>query len=267
MFEYKTKVKIDLKKLREVCEELHQDYLKIGHRDSHEGRSKFSTWNNIAKFLERNDDGTDFRIIEVVGAAKGNSARVYYTPSITSLAKPFRKCIVPINSENKFMFFDLKAAEFFMNCVFAGESAAVEAYQSGFDIYEHYKHIFPQGTERKVIKKILIAYLYGITPYRISLDLGISEAAADRLLRNVSTQLPALEMLKFKIISNARRKNAYFAPKGFDQTNLIRVAEPKEKLNELLALSAYTQSALGFFMQDFINQMTSKVNGTLLTGF
>ena len=48
-------------------------------------------------------------------------ARVYYSPSFTSQPADFRRAVVPLNPNNKFLFFDLKAAEFFLSCYFAGE--------------------------------------------------------------------------------------------------------------------------------------------------
>ena len=106
-----------------------------------------------------------------------------------------------------------------------------------------------------------------MTPYRVGLDLGITENFADRLLREVASKLPRMEMLKMKIISQARRANCYFAPNCFNQQDLIKVAEPKDEFNKLLALSAYTQSALGLFMQKFITDLTPRCKGTILTVF
>lgn len=268
---HETKVKIDVKKLEEVITSLKTRYDEIGNRDSHEGRSRFSAWNNINKFYERESskaEGGEI-VLDVVGKVEGATARVYYKPSVTSLATPFRNCIVPMVDNHKFIFFDIKSAEFFMNCVFCGEVEAVNAYQRGEDIYMYYANLFPEGTERKVIKEILIANMYGVTPYRIAQKLGCTEAYADRLLRMISTKLPKMEMQKAKVIAYARRHNAYFAPSGFDQTKLVKVADVNEKdgFKPLLALSAYVQSALGMFMQDLIKNLQPRINGTILSVF
>lgn len=272
MFSYQTKVKLDLEGLAKTIETLKASYDEIGSRDSHEGRSRFTIWNNINTFYNRVntpqvlDNGS---VISVEGKAAGNSARVYYKPSVTSYAKPFRKHIVPLNENNVFVYFDLRAAEFFMNCVFCGETEAVSAYQNGEDIYMHYAYLFPEGTPRKVVKTILIAQMYGTTAYRVAQQLGITETAAQRMLDQVARALPKMTMQKRKVIAYAMRTNAYWAPNGFDQTNLIKIADvnPDKGFSPEFALSAYVQSALGFFMQGFLKKLTPRTGGTLLSVF
>lgn len=266
MFIHKTKVRIDRNRLSQVVDSLKENYEKIGTRETHEGRSRFSAYNNISKFQERLSSVVG-DIIDVQGEAKGSSARVYYKPSITSLAMPFRECIVPIKEGNKFVFFDIKSAEFFMNCVFCGEVEAVQAYQRGEDIYMYYKGIFPPDTPRAVIKETLIANMYGVTSYTVSKRLGCSESYAQNILNKVSRALPRMTAHKAKVIAYARRHNAYFAPNGFDQTNLIKIADVDGEFKPLLALSAYVQSALGLFVQGLITKLQPKCKGTILTVF
>ena len=102
----------------------------------------------MSKFTEKLSFGED--TLEVVGSVDDESTqRVYYTPSVTSLPKPFRKCVVPTNPENIFMFFDLKAAEFFMTAWFAGQMDIVNAYKEGKDPYDELARFFPAGTPKK----------------------------------------------------------------------------------------------------------------------
>lgn len=269
MFTYSTKVKLDLKGLREEVIKLKACYDEIGNRDSHEGRSRFSAYNNIQHFLKRVDNGSDSIVIDVEGSATGSSSRVYYKPSITSLAKPIRKYIIPVHEGNKFIFFDLKAAEFFMNCVFCQEQEPIKEYQSGNDIYLAYGHLFPEGTPRKVIKECLIANMYGVTPYTVAKRCGVTEAYAERMLRTVQQALLNMEMAKIKRIGYARRNNAYYAPRGFNQNDLVKIADvdPKKGFQPNLALSAYVQSALGLWMQALISKLQPLCTGTLLSVF
>lgn len=261
--------------LEKVVLELQKNYSCLNERTTHEGRSRFSQYNNANKFYERLLSGEitsevdgPFRIIEVEGSAKGNSARIYFKPSITSLCKKVRKCICPLNSNNMFAFFDLRAAEFAMNAIFAQEFDAVNAYHRGEDIYMFYKDIFPSGTERKVIKKILIANMYNKSAYSTAIDLGCSETQAQRLLDKVAESLPRMTMLKRKIISYDLRHNGYFAPNGFDQDDLIKVASfNQNEFSPDFALSCYTQSALGFFMQSATLNLIPKSTGTILSVF
>ena len=272
MFTYTTHVKINKEQLSDTLSELKARYEEIGSRESHEGRSRFSQWNNMNKFYERVCSGeiqsTD-DIIQVTGTAKGNSARIYFKPSITSLAKPIRKSIVTTNPDNVFAFFDLRAAEFAMTAIFAQEAEAVDAYHRGEDIYMHFAYMFPEGTPRATIKKILIANMYNKSAYSTALDLGISETQAQRLLDRVAVQMPKMTALKRKIYAYDQKHNGYFAPRGFDQTNLVKVADidPVKGFNPDFALSCYTQSALGFFMQDATTNLRPRVNGTLLSVF
>lgn len=291
-FSYKTKVRVDKDQLAKVVEELRLNYDKVGNRDSEEGRSMFCSWNNIAKFQERLQriDPKDFiesvdcgktSVIEIEGSAKGNTARVYYKPSITSLAKPFRSCIVPLNEGSSFMFFDLAAAEFFLFCLFAQEREALDAYKAGEDIYMKYSHLFPEGASRDIIKKSLIANMYETTAYTVAKDLGISEGKAQYLLDNIARKTPRMTAMKEFIVMNARRKKAYFTPQGLDQTKLVKVSDVELPKNPAkldfgqdlsgfkyrLALSSYVQSALGMWMQALLLDLQKRTSGTLIQVF
>lgn len=270
MFSYKTQVRIDTKKLAEILPPLKASYDEIGNRESHEGRSRFSKWNNLNKFYERTANLLDSEpIIDVEGSSKGGTARIYFKPSVTSLAKPLRKCIKPIHEGNQFIFTDLKAAEFAMGAIFAQETEAVEAYHRGEDIYMHYKHLFPEGTERAVIKKILIANMYNKSAYSTALDLGITETQAKRLLDTIAMRLPRMTMLKRRIYAYDQAHNGYFCPNGLDQTQMIKIADidPEKGFNPDYAASCYIQSALGLFMQQFTTRLLPLVQGTFLSVF
>lgn len=268
---HETRVKVNLVRLREIVDELANELNKVGReRQTQEQRSKFHSWNTVSKFLERVDNGSDSVILEnVSGGVTGNSARVYYFPSITSYCKAFRDCIVPLEERNKFLFFDLKAAEFFMNCVFCDEKEAISYYEQGEDIYMHYANLFPQGLGRSPIKTTLIANMYNTTPYRVGLNCGISEGQAELLLNRINRMIPSMTAKKKEVIEHAKKTNAYWCPNGLDQNDLIKVADvdPIKGFNENLALSAYVQSALGKWMQSFISDLASKTKRTVLTVF
>lgn len=291
MYEYKTKVRVSLLILQEQVDILRDEYeaydpkgqLRLIKDKSdlrgHEARSRFSRWNNMFHFLQRlrqlekpadnipilkryEDDSV---LIQVTGAAKGNSARVYFTPSVTSLAKNVRKAIIPIQDGNIFVYADIKAAEFALRCMQAQEQEALDAYHRGEDIYMHYKHLFPAEFQdnRKVIKTILIANMYGKSAYSTAKDLGSSETYAQRLLDSIASQTPRMTMLKRRIAMYAQRHNGYFSPRGFDQNDLIKVASinPAKGFDPNMAWSAYTQSALGFQMQKFTDLYLKHQNG------
>lgn len=281
---YITKVRVDLFGLAKTIEDLEDSFKEIGHKETKEGRSRFSRWNNIKKFHERLmtgeipsdvDPRTGYAIFTMEGRAKGNTSRIYHTPSMTSLGKEVRKHIIPIKDGNVFVYFDLKAAEFFMNCVFCGEQEAIQAYQRGEDIYKTYEHIFPKGTPRAAYKQALIGNMYGLTGYRLALELqeqGIqmNQTQAERLLEIVAKNLKNMTANKSRVIGNALRTKSYQCPNGFDQRNLITIAKPKEgeQVNALLALSSYVQSALGVWMQELVRILQPKLlGGTMITVF
>lgn len=271
---HETKVRVNLKGLKEELPSLWAEYEKIGNRDTTEGRSKFSVANNLQHFYDRyvkQQDSNGFVILDVVGECKGASARVYYTPSITSLAKPIRKFVVPLHDNHVFAYCDIAAAEFGLQCYYAGETEAFEEYKKGGDIYMHYAKFFPQGTSRQVIKRCLIGNLYGISAYRIAQQTGITQNQAERLLFMVQKSIPNIEQKKFQIIMDARRNHGYFCPDKFDQSHLIKIADEGVKkqqgINPLLALSAYTQSGLAQITQSLIHDLEPRVEGTILTVF
>lgn len=268
MFSYTTKVKFDTERFANELPALKARYDEIGSRETKEGRSRFHNWNNSQKFFERLSDFGD-NVVEVTGSATGGTARVYFKPSVTSLPKVCRRAIVPLNPENQFAYTDLKAAEFAMGCIFAQEVEAVAAYQRGEDIYMHYAYMFPEGTSRDIIKKILIANMYNKTAYSTALDLGISEGRAQMLLNDIARKLPRMTMLKRKIYSYDIRNKGYFAPNGFDQTNPIKVAaiNPVKGFDPDYAANCYIQSALGFFMQKLTTELLPLCRGTVLSVF
>lgn len=280
MFHYTTKVRIQPAIIAEELLRLKADYLKIDPTGelrktkkadrvygSEEARSAFSRWNNLSHFylrliqedkpadnipiLKKYDDGSV--LIEVVAEAKGNSARIYFRPSITSLTKEVRKAIMPIQDGNVFIYTDLKAAEFALRAVQACDEEALRIYNQGGDIYMHFAPLFPEGTPRKTIKTILIANMYGKSAYSTAKDLGCSETQARLLLDNIAMKTPRFTMLKRRISAYAQRHNGYYAPRGYNQEDLVKVASinPAKGFDPNMAWSAYTQSALGFIMQEF----------------
>lgn len=279
---YETKVRVNLEKMREVIETARQECEKVGgkpaSRDASKStpiqRSKFHTFNTISKLYDRINNNEKYVIVPVKGTVSGASQRIYHDPSLTSYAKPFRECIEPLTEGNKFVFFDLKAAEFYLNCLFCNETRALQAYERGEDIYMFYSSIFPPNTPRFYIKKTLIANMYDETPYRVALDLKITENQARRLLESVAKNLPSMSANKAKVKDLGRRMGYYMCPDGVNVNNLIKACDYKPskiskepEFNELLALSAYVQSALGKFMQDLCIKMQPRLAGTLLTVF
>lgn len=290
MFTYKTKVRIRPEVIKQELVELYSQYQAIDPDGSLRkskkadnilngelARSSFSRWNNLNHFYQRlmqhekpqdnipilktYKDGSV--LIEVVASAKGNSARVYFKPSITSLTKEIRKAIIPINDENIFVYTDIKAAEFALRAIQCQDQDAINTYKTGEDIYMHFSNLFPEGTPRKIVKTILIANMYGKTSYSVAKDLGITETAAENLLQTIANLMPKFAKLKKDIISYDMRMHGYFAPKGFKQDEKVKVAEIDriKGFNPNLAWSVYTQSALGFIMQDFTNEFLRHQNG------
>jgi len=149
MFTYTTKVRINPAIIKEELGPLEEKYHRLdptgllrkpGDKSTRasEARSAFSRWNNLNHFYQRLrqlESGENIPIlkeypdgsvlIEVTAAAKGNSARVYFTPSITSLTKEVRKAVMPISDDNVFIYTDIKAAEFALRAVQAQDQDAI----------------------------------------------------------------------------------------------------------------------------------------------
>lgn len=283
-FSYQTPVRVNLDGFEDELQSLKKAYESIpGGRDTHEGRSAFSRWNNLTKFYERlmnplsgfqfidapSDEYPNSKVICVTAKASGSSTRIYMNPSVTSLTKEVRKFIVPIKPGNRLVFFDLRAAEFIMNAIFAGEDEAYNYYSSGNDVYMFYKNLFPVNTPRKTIKTILIAQMYGTTPYRVGQQLGISDTVAERLLNRVFSQIPRMTALKQQISDRAQRLGVYTCPNEFNQQDLVQVSaiDPLKGYNHNLALSVYTQSALGLFAQTLTTKIRKRTSGVMLSVF
>lgn len=289
MFTYTTQVRIQPSILKAELGPLKEAYDKLdptGERRKSKkvdgdvrgtmARSAFSRWNNLNHFyfrligaeeprvpvLKTFEDGSV--LINVTAEAKGNSTRVYFHPSITSLSKEIRKAIKPIDDNKVFVYTDIKAAEFALRAVQADDQDALATYSQGGDIYMHFKNLFPEGTPRKTIKTILIANMYGKSAYSTGKDLGVSEFQAQRILDSVARAMPKFTQLKYRIADYARTHNGYFVPKG---NELVKVADinPKKGFDPNMAWSAYTQSALGFRMQDFTNKYLEHQKGEQAT--
>lgn len=276
---HQTQVKVDLVELRKLVSQLKVESDSLGGKPQSRGagtpeqRSKFHSYNTLSKFLSRIDNGLDYSILDLQGQITDTCQRIYYNPSLTSYTRLFRKCIVPLNAGNVFVYFDLSAAEFFMNCWFCGEQEAVDAYLRGEDIYMHYAYIFPKGLSRSVIKTCLISYMYDATKYSVAKRCGISESKAQYLLNLIDYNLPNMALHKTFVKNLAQANGHYVCPNGFDQSLFIKASEYKPTRNSKepefcpeLALSVYVQSALGVFMQQLITRL-SKRDTTVLSVF
>lgn len=198
----------------------------------------------------------------MTGTSKGNTARIYYNPSYTQYPKVIRKAIVPLNPENKFVYFDVKAAEYILNCIFAGDEKTLDVYRAGGDPYTVYSDIFPAGTTRPQMKEALIANMYGMSSYTLAKRLACSQDEAERILLAVNLRRPAQAKLNQEILRRAEKAGAYFCPNGVNRDELVQVAEvdPSVGYNPNRALSVYTQSALGLWMQSMIRKMLDYVD-------
>lgn len=291
MFTYTTPVRIKPEVIAQELKALKQDYLRLdptqelrklrGDDSAKPARSAFSRYNNLWHFYNRlmqqdkpsenipivhkYEDGSV--LINVTASAKGNSARVYFKPSITSLTKEVRKAVIPVNDENIFVYMDIRAAEFALRCVQAQDEEHLANYRNGGDIYMTKANLFPQGTERDKIKRCLIASMYGRTSYSTAKDLGITETQAQRILDSIERNFIKLTMLKRSIIQLDRAKNGYYAPNGFNRNDLVKVAsiDRVKGFDPNLAWSVYTQSALGFVMQQFSKKFLDNQKGVQQT--
>lgn len=203
----------------------------------------------------------------MVGSSKGNTARVYYNPSYTQYPRIVRKAIVPMNPENKFVYFDVKSAEYILNCIFADDKKTLELYFKGEDPYLAYAEAFPEGTTRDQMKTALIANMYGMSAYTLGKRLGVSETAAKRILRSINSTKTQQSELNTTILFKSQRDMAYYCPNGLDNLDLLKVADVDSEVgySENRALSVYTQSALAVWIQGFITKLLDIVEpGTTL---
>lgn len=207
----------------------------------------------------------------MTGSSKGNSTRVYYSPSYTQYPKIIRKAIIPMNPENKFVYFDVKSAEFIMNCILAGDSRTVEAYKSGEDVYVLYRDLFPEGTSRSQMKEALISNMYGVYPSTLANRLGVSLKEASQILMSINSHMEAQSRMKKMVITFCRQNNFYVCPEKFDLCVMVKVSDvdPEFGFNENRALSIFTQSALGLWMHGVLRKLLDRVpeGSTVLSVF
>ena len=253
-FSYKTNIRFDLEILKKETEEYQND-----------ATATKTSKNNAASLCKRllafkQGDmfmgGGDPKYFDDVmtGTSKGNTARVYYNPSYTQYPRVVRKAVVPMNPENKFVYLDIKSAEYILNCIFAGDEKTLEIYRNGGDPYLAYSDEFPEGTTRDQMKTALIANMYGMSAFTLAKRLGISESAAKQILKSINRSRPAQAMLNMSITMRAINSGAYYCPNGINKDDILKVADidPEVGYSENRALSVYTQSALGVWMQSKI---------------
>lgn len=270
-FSYKTNIRFDLETLKKETEEYQND-----------ATATKTSKNNAASLCKRllsfkQGDmfmgGGDLRYFDDVmtGTSKGNTARVYYNPSYTQYPRVVRKAVVPMNPENKFVYLDIKSAEYILNCIFAGDEKTLEIYRNGGDPYLAYSDEFPEGTTRDQMKTALIANMYGMSAFTLAKRLGISESAAKQILKSINRSRPAQAMLNMSITMRAINSGAYYCPNGINKDDILKVADidPEVGYSENRALSVYTQSALGVWMQSKIREVQEFVeqDSTLITVF
>lgn len=270
-FSYKTNIRFDLEIIKKETEEYQND-----------ATATKTSKNNAASLCKRllsfkQGDmfmgGGDPKYFDDVmtGTSKGNTARVYYNPSYTQYPRVVRKAIVPMNPENKFVYLDIKSAEYILNCIFAGDEKTLEIYRTGGDPYLAYSDEFPEGTTRDQMKTALIANMYGMSAFTLAKRLGISESAAKQILKSINRSRPAQAMLNMSITMRAINSGAYYCPNGIKKDDILKVADidPEVGYSENRALSVYTQSALGVWMQSKIREVQEFVEqgSTLITVF
>lgn len=270
-FSYKTPIKFDLEILKKETDEYQNDLTatKTSKNNAASLCRRLLSFKKGDMFLANEDPR--FFIDEMTGTSKGNTARVYYNPSYTQYPRIVRKAIVPMNEENKFVYLDIKSAEYILNCIFAGDEKTLEIYRNGGDPYLAYKDEFPEGTTRDQMKTALIANMYGMSAFTLGKRLGISETAAKQILKSINRSRPAQSMLNMEITMRATSNGAYFCPDGINKERILKVADidPEVGYSENRALSVYTQSALGVWMQSKIKEVREFVaqNSTLITVF
>lgn len=207
----------------------------------------------------------------MTGSSKGNSTRVYYSPSYTQYPKIIRKAIIPMNPENKFVYFDVKSAEFIMNCILAGDYRTVEAYKSGEDVYVLYRDLFPEGTSRSQMKEALISNMYGVYPSTLANRLGVSLKEASQILMSINSHMEAQSRMKKMVTTFCRQNNFYVCPEEFDPFVMVKVSDVDQEFgfNENRALSIFTQSALGLWMHRVLRKLLDRVpeGSTVLSVF
>lgn len=255
-FRYETPIRFRLDVLREVVQEVSGD-----------ASATVTAKNNITKLYERLSGQTCFAenpdefLGRMEGHAKGNTCRVYYAPSYTQAPRAARKAIVPVGEGNRFVYLDIKSAEYILNSYFAGDKGTISAYEEGEDVYLLYSKYFPEGSSRKVMKEALIGGMYGLTPFTLSKKLGCSEREAKGLLSLIVYYRKESTQLNNYIISTVKNVGWYVCPNGFDDEDLVKVApvdfSDRKWVNR--AFSIYTQSALGLWMQSRIRLLQEKL--------
>ena len=130
-----------------------------------------------------------------------------------------------MNEENKFVYLDIKSAEYILNCIIAGDEKTLEIYRNGGDPYLAYKDEFPEGTTRDQMKTALIANMYGMSAFTLGKRLGISETAAKQILKSINRSRPAQSMLNMEITMRATSNGAYFCPDGINKEWILKVAD------------------------------------------
>ena len=253
---HQTKVKYSIPKLKEVEEALRKDWADKGGTTTGPERREFLSWSKVYKFLNGLTPTNEEAVLTVEGSYSGQSTRVYYKPSVTSMPKLTRKALIPMTKGNRFVFMDLKSAEFILACLYAGMTDIVEAYRNGLDPYDFYaKKLGISSYSRDVYKRIFIGYVYGITSYTVAKQLGVSEMLADRFLAVMERQAWQLTRLKMMIKDFDKKpiSSMHAYAQGVYKFPLQLVEKPSEfsyflpdkPWSDNLAWSAYIQSALG----------------------
>lgn len=269
-FSYTTKVKFDVDILaKEVLK--FQDSCLVSKVAKNNAMSLLRRLSLKAQGDLFSPEARSYVVESMVGSSKGNSTRVYYNPSYTQYPKVVRKAIVPMASENKFVYFDVKSAEFIMNCILAGDWAAVEAYKSGQDVYLRYRDLFPEGTSRSQMKDSLIANMYGVHPSTLAKKLDVSLDKAFQILKSLNSSMLYQSKLKSSVIKLCSFLGKYVCPVNMNPQDVVEVSDVDLEFgfNENRALSIFTQSALGLWMHGVLKKLLDRVpeGSTVLSVF
>lgn len=172
------------------------------------------------KNLYQSDQDTLHPEYKIVGF--DGTSRVYSgSPSLSQVPKIIRNAIIP-HEGKKYLYVDLKAAEFYILCKWAKCQILVDAYEAGVDLYTFIaKCIFGKEeitkSERDTMKVVVLSILYGSEGSAAARVLHLSEEESKSYFTKFLDMFPEIALFQLKAytytVSHGYAMSFYFRPR------------------------------------------------------
>ncbi len=174
--------------------------------------------------------------VTATGRLSSSEPNLQNIPIRSEMGKRFRKYFIPKNEEYVLVDADYSQVELRLLAAISGDETMVKAFLEGEDIHTRTAaQVFGVPIEavtpelRKRAKAVNFGIIYGIGPFSLAADLGVTTAEADRYIKNYLARYPGVCAYLEETVASAKRDG--FVTTIFGRKRYIpELASPKKQM-------------------------------------